>query len=346
MYIYQNACTIKHKNVYKKDAGTYNAFIHEGIMKRFIAGLTIISLLLSIPILIRSKNTLAACATNSANLGTATGSFTIPTAGTYRVWSRIKPNSTTLSNNSYTLEVDNGSVAAGSATCNITVGDASIPANTWTWVDYKDGNATSKINMTLTAGTHTYALFGRESGVGIDRVVFSADSTCVPTGNGDNCANSTFPQNPPADTTPPVITFAFPNISGIPNSGVVTSVATIVFQSSATDASNIKTLTHTLNGQPITLTSGSYTTPSPTLNDDYVFSSTAVDDSTANNTSTLAQTIKLRYPDINRDGKVSTIDVLTVLRQFNSTTLKGYDFNVDGVISTYDVLFVLRRWAP
>lgn len=294
-----------------------------------------------------TTTTEAACASNAANLGTATGSFTIPTAGTYRIWSRIQPDSANAANNSYTLEVDSGTVAAGSATCNITVGDATIPASTWTWVDYRDGNSTSKINLTLSAGTHTYALYGRESGVGLDRVVFSADSTCIPSGNGDNCATSSFPATPPSDTTPPLIVFDFPNITtAIPASGIVASVgiSNVIFKPTVTDASGVNTQTNRVNGQVVTLTNGQYTTPS--INDDYIFSTTAVDNSTGSLSSTLSQTIKLRNPDINRDAKVDTLDVLTVLRQFNNTTLKGYDYNADGVVSTYDVLFVLRSWTP
>lgn len=163
----------------------------------------------------------AACAANNANLGTVTGTFTVPTTGTYRVWSRMQPDSTNAANNSYTLEVDSGTVAAGSATCNITVGDATIPASTWTWVDYQGGNTASKINMTLSAGTHTYTMYGREDGVELDRVVFSADLNCIPSGNGDNCASSTT-----ADTTNPTSTIQAP-VAGATLSGTNATVSAI-----------------------------------------------------------------------------------------------------------------------
>jgi hypothetical protein len=94
----------------------------------------------------------------------------------------------TAANNSYTLEVDG-------TQCGITVGDAMLPANAWTWVDYRDGNSASKINLTLSAGTHTFTMYGRESGVKLDKVVFSGVTTCVPTGTGSNCAV------PPGNTT-------------------------------------------------------------------------------------------------------------------------------------------------
>ena len=121
------------------------------------------------------------CATNTANLGQVSGSFNIPVAGTYRVWSRMQPDSTTSGNNSYTIEVDD-------THCNITVGDSIIPVNTWTWVDYQSGNNSSKINLTLSAGTHTFKIFGREAGVRVDKIVFSGNPSCVPTDTGNNCA--------------------------------------------------------------------------------------------------------------------------------------------------------------
>ena len=62
--------------------------------------------------------------------------------------------------------------------------------------------------------------------------------------------------------------------------------------------------------------------------------------------STSTQTIKIRHPDINRDGKVNAYDTLTVLRQFNAKNQKALDFNDDAIVSKYDVLFVLDRWAP
>ncbi len=110
------------------------------------------------------------------SLGTATISVNIPSTGNYHAWSRIKATDTT--NNSYIMQVD--------TSCPILVGDSAIPANTWTWVDYKDGNTGAKNDISLTTGAHSIKLIGREANVGVDRVLFLSD-TCVPTGNGDNC---------------------------------------------------------------------------------------------------------------------------------------------------------------
>lgn len=102
----------------------------------------------------------------------------------------MAPDST---NNSYLLEIDG-------STC-YTVGDSSsIPANAWTWVDYQNGTASSKINQTLTSGNHTVKMIGSEASVQIDRLIFTTDTTCTPTGTGDNCTTTS---GGGGGTTPP-----------------------------------------------------------------------------------------------------------------------------------------------
>jgi chitinase len=135
----------------------------------------------------------AACAPPS-NYGSVTQTVSVPSSGVYRIWSRMKaPNAT---DNAYMLQIDG-------TTC-FTVGDGStIPANTWTWVSYQNGAATSLITPTLTAGNHTFVMYGYEPSVQLDRVVLTADTACVPVGTGDNCAN-------PPDTTPPVVSITSP----------------------------------------------------------------------------------------------------------------------------------------
>lgn len=149
---------------------------------------------------------LAACATQS--YGSVTQTISVPASGTYRVWSRIKaPDS---SSNSFMLHIDGG-------TC-YTVGNGAITANTWTWVDYQNGSTSSKIDVTLTAGTHTIVMFGNEPNLQVDRVVLTSDTSCVPSGTGDNCAN-------PPDTTAPIVTLT--------NPGTIASGATTVSLSAA-----------------------------------------------------------------------------------------------------------------
>lgn len=160
--------------------------------------LILVSTVIGLAALSHAPAALAACAPNTANLGQVTGSFTIGTTGTYRVWSRMSVPDTT--NNSYTLEIDG-------TQCNITVGDTLANTNSWQWVDYRDGNTASKINITLSAGTHTYTMYGREPNVKVDRVVFAADPTCGGSGpvlTGDNCLSA--PPDTQAPTTPTNLT--------------------------------------------------------------------------------------------------------------------------------------------
>lgn len=150
-----------------------------------------LTLVISIFLIGPIKKVAAACTANTANMGQVSGSFNIPVAGTYRIWSRIQPDSANAANNSYTLEIDD-------EICNITVGDATIPANTWSWVDYQNGTTSSKIDVTLTAGTHTFKAYGREPNVKLDRIVFSGVSSCIPSGTGGNCATAATSGTPKA----------------------------------------------------------------------------------------------------------------------------------------------------
>jgi len=147
------------------------------------------------------------CPTLPTDKGVATVS-TSPGVGTYKVWSRvIAPDAT---NNSYWLQVD--------SECGVVVGDSAIPANTWTWVDYKDGTSTSKITINLSAGSHTVKMIGRETDVKLDRLIFTTDLTCIPTGTGDNCSGSG------GDPTPPTVSITSP-ANGATVSGTVNITA-------------------------------------------------------------------------------------------------------------------------
>lgn len=114
-------------------------------------------------------------------------SISIPETNTYVVWSRILPPDN--SNNSFWLQVDGG--------CAINVGDSqTIPANALTWINYKDSDTATPITMNLTAGTHTIKVTEREGGVGLDKIIFTTDTVCTPTGLGTNCQIATSTPTP------------------------------------------------------------------------------------------------------------------------------------------------------
>lgn len=128
---------------------------------------------------VSSRNRVFAACSMATDKGTATQTFNTSSSGTYRVWLRMAGAGT--GSNSVLLQIDE-------ALCNINVGDSNIPINTWTWVDWKDGNTASKVDVTLGSGQHTLRLAGREVSAQVDLVLLLTDASCVPTGlSGSNC---------------------------------------------------------------------------------------------------------------------------------------------------------------
>lgn len=152
----------------------------------------------------------AGCTVPTTNYGVATGTLTVPTTGTYYIWSRIMPADTT--NNSYMLEVDG-------TNCYTVGGSSSITANSWTWVNYQNGSSSSRISQSLSAGSHSIKLIGSTPSLKIDRVMAVTDSSCTPTSTGDNCAVI-------ADTAAPSVTINSPSL-GATVSGTTTVTATV-----------------------------------------------------------------------------------------------------------------------
>ncbi len=150
------------------------------ISKKTITSLLVVMALTLVGgLTLASKKAEAACAAQDTSRGTVTSTFTVASAGTYSVKSRIQGNGT---NDSFILEIDG-------TTCGVKVGDANTSVTGWQWIDYRDGNTNSKFTVSLAAGTHTMTMIGTEDNVQVDRVLFLSDASCPPTGTGDNCAN-------------------------------------------------------------------------------------------------------------------------------------------------------------
>lgn len=156
--------------------------------KHPIAGFFIVGALVLGSVFINPHLAAADCAALPTDRGTVTSTVNIPATGSYRVWSRIKTADSTK--NSFLMQADQ-------AYCNVNIGGVSLSANTWTWVDYYGGSTSQIVAMNLAAGNHTITMAGNADGVEVDRVIFTQDTNCVPTGTGDNCAN-------PPDATPPI----------------------------------------------------------------------------------------------------------------------------------------------
>jgi chitodextrinase len=173
-----------------------------GVVAAFVAA--------PVALLAGSGTAAAACAAPATDYGKVTSSLSVPSTATYRIWSRIMVPNTTAK--SYLLEVDGGNCYS--------VGGGTFTANTWTWVDYQSGTTTNKVQQSLTAGSHTLKLIGNADGVKVDRVIATSDTSCTPTGAGDNC-------NTPNDTQAPTVTLTAPaEGASVTGSVAVTATAT------------------------------------------------------------------------------------------------------------------------
>ncbi|HSX42843.1 MAG TPA: Ig-like domain-containing protein [Candidatus Saccharimonadales bacterium] len=174
------------------------------VMVGALAGVVAVPLAL----VVQNGKATAACTAPATDYGKVTASVSVPSAATYRIWSRIMVPDTT--NKTYLLEVDGGNC--------YNVGGGTLTANTWVWVDYQGGTTSSKVQQSLTAGSHTLKLIGNAAGVKVDRVIATSDTACTPTGDGNNC-------NTPSDMTAPTVTLTAPK-EGASVSGTVTLSAT------------------------------------------------------------------------------------------------------------------------
>jgi len=133
----------------------------------------------------------SACSTTPTDKGIVTATISVPTDGNYKIWSRIKASSG--GNDSYLLKVD--------GLC-LTIGNDGSAADQWEWTNNEHNVGSA--NLDLTAGNHNITLAGLEENVGVDRVLFLADQECVPSGEGNNCADSDDTVAPTVNLTNPI----------------------------------------------------------------------------------------------------------------------------------------------
>jgi hypothetical protein len=170
-----------------------------------VFGLVLVAGVLTHPQLTSADGT-GACVAPSTDYGTVSGLSVTTTGTTTNIWSRMAIPDTT--NNSYLLEVDNSSdVALDCYT--VTAGSGAVYASGAT--TYFNNNTTNWVDKTvsLPAGTYHLKLIGNAPNVVIDRLLLTQDSSCSPTGTGDNCTTVT-------DTIPPTVSITSPanNASG------------------------------------------------------------------------------------------------------------------------------------
>jgi hypothetical protein len=282
------------------------------------------------------------CPNLPTDKGKVTTSISISTAGTYKIWSRIMAPDAT--NNSYILQVVGND-------CGTVVGDSNtaIAANTWTWVDYKDASASSKITTTfLTNGSYTINMIGRETGVKLDRVIFTTDQTCVPTGTGDNCLGL------PPDIQPPV------RSNGAPSGSLAAGTTQTTISLTTDEAANCKY--STTAGTSYTSMTNTFSTTGGTSHSStvtglangtsYNYYIRCQDKASTPNANTDDYPISFsvsnassgKIGDLNGDNKVDAADLLILVTRWGTNDATA-DLNKSGTVDVFDLSTLLSHWG-
>lgn len=112
---------------------------------------------------------------NFTALRATKGLLRVDKTGDYSVWLRMFSPKT--ESNSVYLQID--------GQCPVAVGDKTS-GNSFEWVNTRDGTDTP-IKVSLTKGSHTIVLAGREAGTGVDEVIVTQNTSCTPVDFGTNC---------------------------------------------------------------------------------------------------------------------------------------------------------------
>lgn len=282
----------------------------------------------------------AACVPPATDYGTVSNlSVNITTAGTYRIWTRMAAANS--SNNTYLLEVDNN-------TC-FTVGGSTVPtyasgATTHftsginNWVNQTSTGST--VSMSLGVGTHTFELIGNAPGVVVDRLIVTSSTTCVPSGTGDNCA----------ETTPPVV-------SSIASSSVTHNRATITWSTNEAADTQVQYGPTTSYGSSTTLNTSlvtSHTVNITGLNAATTYHYRVISNDQAGNQTvsvdnTFTTTTSPTYipSDINQNGAVDLPDLGVLIQYWGQSNPANprADINGNGVVDLPDLGSLIQYWG-
>ena len=302
---------------------SYTATIKSRVLTPFI-GLVLLAAFAIIAINTAFVSPQAQAQTNcspATDFGLVTKTVDIPTTGTYHIWSRMKHAD---GNPSYIFHMD----GAGGFLCDQTV-SGSGSANEWIWEEAPG-------TIVWNGGTATISLSGNKAGVGLDCVVLTTDATFTPK-NADDCASS-------GDTTNPTIGITV-------SDNTIANTDTFDITVDAEDETELDRVEYYVDGAlDHTATTAPYTynwdiRDLSVLNADYEVTAKAVDTS-QNEATTAATTIKVRHPDIDRDGLVSVPDLVIMINKWNSTTNVETDLDGSGSIGLGDLTQMIIRWQP
>jgi hypothetical protein len=100
-----------------------------------------------------------------------TYTFTLPAAGTYVIWGRVRAASG--GDDSFWVSLDGGPFALWD-----------IPVSSWVWDQVNNRDVADPVLFSLAAGTHTLVVKQREDGARLDRLLITSDLAFVPQGFG------------------------------------------------------------------------------------------------------------------------------------------------------------------
>ncbi len=257
----------------------------------------------------------ANCTVPQTNYGVASSKITVPTKGSYQLWTRMLAPDTT--NNAYMLEI----TGVG---C-YTVGGASVKPSQWTWVNYQNDKPSAKILASLNAGTYDVRLIGTEPNVKIDRVlaVFDGKCTAGPANFGDNCLIT-------EDATLPIVSITSPAKNS-------TATGTVKVNATASDQSGIAKMELYIDGE-LTYTS----TKSPLA---YNFDTTLYDNGTHSVTvqaydtkgNSAIETISVTVKNGDTSAPAVPVDVKAAITDTNKVTVTWSASNDNVAVTGYTV---------
>jgi uncharacterized membrane protein YgcG len=130
------------------------------------------------------------------NTGRITQKVSVDETTAYSMWIRQISDPAALDKDSAVVQIDDQ--------CPIIAGDK-VEQSGFVWVGHESGDPANQLQFNLSKGEHTIIVAGREPGVGIDRVMLTANLLCAPESAGELCSadtdnNSTTSLNQAEDT--------------------------------------------------------------------------------------------------------------------------------------------------
>jgi chitodextrinase len=253
------------------------------------------------------------CGTPANRFGKAYLGTTVPDAGDYRVWARVK--SSQDSAGSLALQVDGG--------CPATLALDGSSAGQWTWVNTTAGDAGQPLTRSLSAGKHLFTVTPGDSGVAVDQVLVTDDPDCVPTEQG---------------CLPPVADTSSPTQPGAPAADSLTDTSVSLSWAPSTDDRAVLRYRISRNGAVVgTSTDPRFTDRGLTPETAYSYTVDAVD--AAGNASPASEPLSATTAPTTDTGPPSAPAGLTSSGvTSNSASLSWVPSTDDGLVDHYTVI--------